>query len=144
TCSSVKRFFTSNLLGGRELDSKLGCYSKSGGRRPEQRCLLVTQTGTRLARSTLKTAWQRLITAAIEAGVIAEESRFTLHGLKHRGITDTRGTRAHKQDAAGHVTPQMTHRYDHELQVIPPPALPTEQVVAEALAFADLAKPSEP
>ncbi|CAE6795981.1 hypothetical protein CFBP1159_27650 [Xanthomonas arboricola pv. corylina] len=33
TCSSVKRFFTSNLLGGRELDSKLGCYSKSGGRR---------------------------------------------------------------------------------------------------------------
>ncbi|UQQ09977.1 hypothetical protein KP021_17825 [Xanthomonas arboricola pv. corylina] len=35
TCSSVKRFFTSNLLGGRELDSKLGCYSKSGGRRDD-------------------------------------------------------------------------------------------------------------
>ncbi|MBB4133219.1 integron integrase, partial [Xanthomonas sp. 3075] len=32
-CSSVKRFFTSNLLRGRELDSKLRRYSKSGGRR---------------------------------------------------------------------------------------------------------------
>ncbi|MBB5865705.1 integrase [Xanthomonas sp. 3058] len=111
--------------------------------RPEQRGLLVTQTGTRLARSTLKTAWQRLITAAIEAGVIEEEARFTLHGLKHRGITDTRGTRAHKQDAAGHITPQMTHRYDHELQVIAPPTLPTDESSAEALAFVDLVKPSE-
>lgn len=87
----------------------------------------------------MKTAWQRLITAAIEAGVIPEEERFTLHGLKHRGITDTRGTRAHKQDAAGHVTPQMTHRYDHELQLVEPPTLPTE----EALAFVDLVRPSE-
>ncbi|AGI08432.1 Integrase [Xanthomonas citri subsp. citri Aw12879] len=84
-----------------------------------------------------------MITAAIEAGVIAEESRFTLHGLKHRGITDTRGTRAHKQDAAGHVTSQMTHRYDHELQVIAPPALPTDDALAGALAFVDLVKPSD-
>ena len=44
---------------------------------------------TPLARSTLKTAWQRLIVAAIDAGVIAAEDRFNLHGLKHRGITDT-------------------------------------------------------
>ena len=103
--------------------------------RVEKRSLLVTQTGTPLARSTLKTAWQRLILAAIEAGVIAEDQRFSLHGLKHRGITDTRGTRAHKQDAAGHVTPQMTNRYDHELQVVLPPTLPGE----EDLAFADVA-----
>ncbi|CAE6772983.1 hypothetical protein CFBP1159_22100 [Xanthomonas arboricola pv. corylina] len=41
TCSSVKRFFTSNLLGGRELDSKLGCYSKSGGRRDGRRFRLL-------------------------------------------------------------------------------------------------------
>lgn len=101
--------------------------------RPEQRVLLVTQTGTPLARSTLKTAWQRLITTAIAEGVIEESERFSLHGLKHRGITDTRGTRAHKQDAAGHVTPQMTDRYDHELQVVQPPTLPK----GEDLAFSD-------
>lgn len=112
--------------------------------RPEQRGLLVTQTGTRLARSRLKTAWQRLITAAIEAGVIEEDARFTLHGLKHRGITDTHGTRAHKQYAAGHVTSQMMHRYDHKLQVTAPPALPTDEGLEGALAFVDLVKPSEP
>jgi site-specific recombinase XerC len=101
--------------------------------RPDQRPLLVTQTGTALARSTLKTAWQRLITAAIAEGVIEESARFSLHGLKHRGITDTRGTRAHKQDAAGHVTPQMTDRYDHELLVVQPPTLPSK----DDLAFLD-------
>ena len=57
--------------------------------RPAARRLLVTQSGTPLARSTLKTAWQRLIVAAIDAGVIAAEDRFNLHGLKHIGITDT-------------------------------------------------------
>ncbi|EGD20384.1 hypothetical protein XGA_0919, partial [Xanthomonas hortorum ATCC 19865] len=42
-----------------------------------------------------------------------------------------------------HITPQMTHRYDHELQVIAPPTLPTDESSAEALAFVDLVKPSE-
>ncbi len=103
--------------------------------RADRRPLLVTQTGPPLARSTLKTAWQRLIVAAMETGVISEEQRFSLHGLKHRGITDTRGTRAHKQDAAGHVTPQMTNRYDHELQLVQPPTLPSDdqQAFAEAI-----------
>lgn len=105
--------------------------------RAEQRVLLVTQTGTPLARSTLKTAWQRLITSAIAEGVIDEADRFSLHGLKHRGITDTRGTRAHKQDAAGHVTPQMTHRYDHELQVVQPPTLPGDDELAFEEATSD-------
>ncbi|MCF7222796.1 hypothetical protein [Marilutibacter chinensis] len=65
-----------------------------------------------------------MITAAIHAQVIAEADRFSLHGLKHRGITDTVGNRADKQDAGGHVTPAMTHRYDHELPVVKPPVLP--------------------
>lgn len=37
----------------------------------------------------------------------------------------------------------MTHRYDHELQVIAPPALPTDDALAGALAFVDLVKPSD-
>lgn len=49
--------------------------------RPDQRPLLVTQTGTPLARSTLKTAWQCLITAAIEAGVITKAERFRYTAL---------------------------------------------------------------
>ena len=90
----------------------------------DARRLLVTQTGTPLARSTLKTAWQRLILAAIDTGVIAAEDRFNLHGLKHRGITDTPGTRAVKRDGAGHVNPAMTIRYDHDVPVVVAPRLP--------------------
>lgn len=89
-----------------------------------ERRLLVTQTGVPLSTSALKSSWQRVILAAIDSGVIPAEARFNLHGLKHRGITDTQGTRAHKQDAGGHVTPQMTVRYDHELPVVEPPRLP--------------------
>jgi len=88
--------------------------------RAEQRVLVVSQTGTPLSKSGLDTAWQRLITKAIEAKVITEEQRFSLHGLKHRGITDTKGNKADKQTAAGHKTPQMTDRYDHELPVSKP------------------------
>lgn len=90
--------------------------------RPAARRLLVTQSGTPLARSTLKTAWQRLIVAAIDAGVIAAEDRFNLHGLKHRGITDT--PRADKRDGAGHVNPEMTVRYGHSVPVVAAPKLP--------------------
>lgn len=101
--------------------------------RPELRALLVTQTGTPLARSTLKTAWQRLITAAIEANVITAAERFALHGLKHRGITDTRGGRSAKQDAAGHISPQMTDLYDHEEMEVDPPSARED----DELAFDD-------
>ena len=90
--------------------------------RPAARRLLVTQSGTPLARSTLKTAWQRLIVAAIDSGVIAAEDRFNLHGLKHRGITDT--PRADKRDGAGHVNPEMTVRYGHSVPVVATPKLP--------------------
>jgi hypothetical protein len=37
-CSSLNRFFTSNLLSGR-IDSKASCYSKSGGRRSGYKAL---------------------------------------------------------------------------------------------------------
>jgi integrase len=59
--------------------------------RAEQRFLFVSELGTPLTRSGLNTAWQVLIRAAIEAKVIAPEERFTLHGLKHRGVTDMVG-----------------------------------------------------
>lgn len=54
-------------------------------------------------------------------GVIAEEERFSMHGLKRRGITDTEGNPGNKQDAAGHKSPITTGRYDHDLPVVKPP-----------------------
>ncbi|HEY5758497.1 MAG TPA: hypothetical protein VIU34_21870 [Steroidobacter sp.] len=65
-------------------------------------------------------AWQDLITAAIEVEVVAREQRFTLHGLKHRGITDTRGKKAQKKEASGHKTDAMLDLYDHEVAVVEP------------------------
>lgn len=60
--------------------------------------------------------------AAMEAKVIAEEDRFTLHGLKHRGITDTKGTKANKKRASGHKTAQALNIYDHDVPVVMPAA----------------------
>lgn len=103
---------------------RIEAHKRPVPRKVEERALLVTQGHA--ARSTLKTAWQRLIKAAINAGVISAEQRFSLHGLKHRGIADTQGNRGDKQDAAGHVPPRMTHRYDHAVPVVNPPRLPTK------------------
>lgn len=89
--------------------------------KPSQRKLLVNQWGLPLLKSGLDSAWQRMIHMAIEEKVIAPEQRFSLHGLKHRGITDTEGNRADKQEAAGHATPQMTNRYDHAVPIVQPP-----------------------
>lgn len=38
--------------------------------------------------------------------------RFGLHGLKHRGVTDSKGD---KQEASGHKTRAMMEHYNHEL-----------------------------
>lgn len=92
--------------------------------KPEKRKLLVSQSGTPLTRSALDSAWQRAITKAMIERVIAPEDRFSLHGLKHRGVTDTAGNIGDKQDAAGHVERKMTLRYDHDLPVVAPPTRP--------------------
>lgn len=56
--------------------------------------------------------------AATEAQVITPEQRFTLHGLKHRGVTDTQGSRRRKQLASGHRTDAMVRLYDHDVPVV--------------------------
>lgn len=87
---------------------------------PEARWLVVTEFGGPVGRSTLNSAWQRAMHQALKAKVITPETRFGLHGLKHRGITDTAGTRRDKQDAAGHRSPTMTDVYNHTLDVYDP------------------------
>lgn len=91
-------------------------YKKPVPLNPEQRPLIVNDTGDALRRSSLGTAWQRMIHAAIKAGIITQGERFSLHGLKHLGITDS-----HDKRAGGHRTEAMRQRYDHEVPIVPPP-----------------------
>lgn len=75
-----------------------------------------------LRKTSLDTAWQRFITLAIADGNIDPEDRFALHDLKRRGITDTTGTRADKQEASGHRDAKMMDVYDHSVPVVSPSA----------------------
>ena len=93
--------------------------------RAKDRPVLVNQKGETLAtlndkdevvtRSTFDSAWQRFIKMAIRDGAITEEQRFSLHGLKHRGITDSED-----KTSGGHVDPGMVKRYDHEVPIVAP------------------------
>ncbi|KIP82103.1 integrase [Stenotrophomonas maltophilia] len=83
--------------------------------KPEARPLFVGEDGEPLTRSGFNTAWQRLMRAAMANGLITPMERFALHGLKHRGVTDTRGD---KKEASGHKTDAMLSLYDHSLPVV--------------------------
>ena len=88
---------------------------------PEARPLIVAADGGELRKSSLDTAWQRLIKLAIAEGVIEEEQRFGLHDLKRRGITDTQGTRHDKREASGHRSDAMMDIYDLSIPTVPHP-----------------------
>jgi len=84
------------------------------------RRLFVNQQGHPLRKGTFDSAWQTMIRLAIKEGVISAEQRFSLHGLKHAGITDTPGTRGEKQLASGHKSERMLDTYDHSLPLVKP------------------------
>lgn len=75
-----------------------------------------------LRKSSLDTAWQRFITLALKDDIITPEQRSALHDLKRRGITDTVGNRADKQEASGHRDQKMMDIYDHSLPIVSPSA----------------------
>ncbi|ENB4169113.1 hypothetical protein JY412_19640 [Stenotrophomonas maltophilia] len=79
----------------------------------EQRPLLVSESGTPLTKSALDSAWQRLVRRAVAEDVIEKDQRFALHGLEHRGITDSED-----KSAGGHVTEAMRQLYDHSVPVV--------------------------
>lgn len=83
------------------------------------RPVVVTEAGRPVGRYTLNSAWRRAVLQAIEAGVITADTRFGMHGLKHRGVTDTPGGRTARRDAAGHKSQAMTDLYSHDLDVVP-------------------------
>ena len=84
------------------------------------RYLFVNETGGPLAKSSLDSAFTRFMQMAINEGVITEEQRFGLHDLKRRGTTDTKGTRADKQEATGHKSASMMEIYDYSIPVVKP------------------------
>ncbi|MCM2131429.1 site-specific integrase [Larsenimonas rhizosphaerae] len=92
--------------------------SRTAPSHPEERTLIVAADGEELRKSSLDTAWQRMIKLAIEEGVIPRELRFGLHDLKRRGITDTTGTRHDKQDASGHRSAAMLDVYDLSVPLV--------------------------
>jgi hypothetical protein len=87
--------------------------------RPQDRYVILSEDGQLLTKSGLDSAWQRFIKMAIKEGVITEAQRFSLHSLKRKGVTDTKGTKHDKQDAAG-LTEPMMQVYDHSLAVVKP------------------------
>ncbi|UHH30527.1 integrase [Pseudomonas veronii] len=89
---------------------------------PSRRNIIVASHGGPLRKSSLDTAWQRFITLALVDEIITQEQRFALHDLKRRGITDTIGARADKQEASGHRDPKMMDVYDYSLPTVSPPA----------------------
>lgn len=97
----------------------------------ERRRLIVSQSGTPLTKSALDSAWQRAIHMAMREGVIAEEDRFALHGLKHRGVTDTEGNFGDVQDSSGHTSDKTVRRYAHQVPHVQPPKLPVSEVGGE-------------
>lgn len=99
----------------RAIDQRRGVTPLAPGGRP----LVVSIDGEGLDKSSLDSTWQRFIHKAMDlekGGVLLKGERFSLHGLKHLGITDTKGTRAKKKDASGHITDEAFGRYDHEFQ----------------------------
>ncbi|WP_454259917.1 site-specific integrase [Pseudoxanthomonas mexicana] len=97
----------------------------------ERRRLIVSQSGTPLTKSALDSAWQRAIHMAMREGVISEEDRFALHGLKHRGVTDTEGNFGDVQDSSGHTSDKTVRRYAHQVPHVRPPKLPAAEVGGE-------------
>jgi site-specific recombinase XerC len=94
--------------------------------RADQRHLIVSAAGGPWSKSGLDTAFQRLVIQALEKGLMTEEQRFELHDFKRKGkgkgITDTVGTRADKQEASGHRDEAMMDVYDLSLPTVNPSA----------------------
>ena len=88
--------------------------------KPSDRPLFVTETGTPLKKSSLETAFYRLILIALDEGIMTEDQRFGLHDLKRRGTTDTQGTSADKMEGTGHKTTSMLEIYDFSVAVVNP------------------------
>lgn len=82
--------------------------------------LFLSRDNSHIRRSSITSVMARLMDEAIKAGVIEEHQKFSLHPVKRRGVTDTKGNRADKQTASGHKDERMLDIYDMELPTVKP------------------------
>lgn len=96
-------------------------WAAAGATRPQDdsgasRPMIYGQNGP-LTKGALDQAWQDFMRLAIRDGAIGAADYFTLHGLKHRGMTDVDDDRA-----GGHKSATMRRRYRHRLDSFEPAA----------------------
>lgn len=104
-------------------DARQEIYKAKGIATPlkaKDRPLIVNTLGETLKKEAYGSAWQRFITSAIKTGVINESERFSLHDLKRKGVTDTKGTDDEKLKASGHRDPKMLTIYDKAKSIVKP------------------------
>lgn len=85
--------------------------------RAEDRPVFLGRHGGQLTEEGFSTAFG----VAMRAFAAAGGQRFSIHGLKHRGITDSTD-----KAAGGHVTEAMRQRYDHSVPEFDAPELGSE------------------
>lgn len=90
--------------------------------KPEHRPLFVNNSGDALVKSTFDSAWQRLITRAMNENppIITQQERFSAHDMKRKGATETKGTRADKQEAGGWKSASVVDAYDKSIPLVKP------------------------
>lgn len=86
--------------------------------KPEDRLIMVNESGLKIKSSAWQKAWRRFMDQAIEAGLITKEQHFGLHDLKRRGVTDTKGTKQDKMQASGHKSQSMLDVYDFSIPTV--------------------------
>lgn len=82
---------------------------------PKQRPIFISErTGDKINSSSLKTAKSRIDQQAKEkaARLGVAYTPFTLHDIKRKSITDTKGNRSDKKEASGHRSDNMLDIYD--------------------------------
>lgn len=87
----------------------------------EQRLVLVNIHGQPVTRQALSTIWQTLMRDMVANNLITADQRFGMHDNKRKGITETKGSRADKQDAGGHRTAAMVDVYDQSVPRVSTP-----------------------
>jgi len=84
------------------------------------RPILINESGQRLTQEGFKSSWQRFIVSCIKNGTITSQERFSFHELKHKSISDRKGSAQEKMKASGHKSKDMLKLYDHSQELASP------------------------
>lgn len=83
--------------------------------KPEDRYLLVNNSGGKITSSGWQSVWGRFLKNAITEQLMTNDQWFGLHDMKRRGTTDTQRTADQKLEATGHKSKRMLDIYDKSI-----------------------------